>query len=81
MGAPGVAGRVFATVVRIRNQSAYTVHGKWWLTPQAPAGDYALHVEFEGVPARGASPDGEDINRLRYWLGKLSSNEVALAVQ
>lgn len=82
MGAPGVAGRVFPIVVRIQNQSAYTVHGKWWLAPQAPAGEYAIRVEFEGVPARGASsPGGEDINRLRYWLGKLRSDEVALAVQ
>ena len=81
LGAPGVAGRVFAIVVRIQNQGSYTVHGKWWLARQVPAGDYALHVEFEGVPARGDSRNGEDINRLRYWLGKLSSNEVTLAVR
>jgi hypothetical protein len=80
MGAP-VAGRVFPIVVRLQNQSAYTVHGKWWLAPQAPAGEYAIRVEFEGVSAREAGPGGEEINRRRYWLGKLRSDEVALTVQ
>ena len=51
-GPGGVGGRLFPMVVPIRKQSAYTVHGEWWLTPQAPAGNYALHVEFEGVPSQ-----------------------------
>jgi hypothetical protein len=80
-GPGGVAGRIFVMVVRIPKQGAYKVHGRWWLAPQGPPGDYTLHVEFEGVPGRGHGPDAEDVNRLRYWLGKLNSNDLTLPVQ
>jgi hypothetical protein len=83
-----VAGRIFVMVVRIPKQGAYTVHGSWWISSQAPPGDYTLHVEFEGVPGRGVGkptrddvPDAENVNVLPYWLGKLASNDVTLPVQ
>jgi hypothetical protein len=75
-----VAGRIFVMVVRIPKPGTYTVHGSWWLAPQAPPGGYTLHVEFEGVPGRGTGLGAEDVNRLPYWLGKLKSNDITLPV-
>ena len=75
-----VAGRIYALVARIPKGGTYAIHVQWWELTQPPTDTYTFHVEFEGVQGRGTSPEMEEVSALRYWLGKVSSNEVSLKV-
>jgi len=80
-GPAGAAGRVDPMVIHLRQHSAYAIHCTWVAPRELTPGGYAFHVEFEGSPARDPNPDMRDVNLVRYWLGKVKSNDVTLAVQ
>ena len=81
-GPGGVAGRIDPMVVSLARRRVYTVHGRWGALRELPPEKYKFHVEFEGVPARAVVSGMRDVNLnlLRYWLGKVSSNENTLSV-
>jgi hypothetical protein len=80
-GPPGIAGRVDPMTVPIPQRGAYTLHVQWRLPPGLAPNRYAFYVEFEGTPARDVNPDARGVNLFRFWLGKLTSNEIALDVR
>jgi hypothetical protein len=74
-----VAGRMDPMVVPLPAGGAYSVHGHWYAPSEGPPGGSVFHVEFEGVPARADSLGLRDVNLMRFWLGKIASNEVTLS--
>ena len=74
-----VAGRMDPMVVPLPAGAAYSVHGRWYALGEEPPGESVFHVEFEGVPARADSAGFRDLNLMRFWIGKIASNEVTLS--
>ncbi len=74
-----VAGRMDPMVVPLLAGGAYSVHGRWYALGEGPHGTSVFHVEFEGAPARADSLGLRDVNLMRFWLGKIASNEVTLS--
>jgi hypothetical protein len=75
-----VAGRVDPMVVQLPDQATYTIPGKWLALKPIIPGSYTFYVEFEGSVARTYNSDNTKINFLKYWLGKIDSNEVSLTI-
>jgi hypothetical protein len=92
-GPPYVAGRVDPMVIPLPqgasimlpiNLADYSIPERIF-DPQLKPGKYFLSAEYRGEPAKYAGPPNRDCSNgmflvMRYWLGRVNSNEVSFVV-